>query len=232
MSWRNWCMRLTSLKKRSTIVVVLVHDFAFDVAIFLASYIIDESADFFGRQQHVASSSRPVGVSFYPCASPLKASGFAANAWCRSHKGLRWRPCDSICNDADALTRTLLSTVCFNLSKVRFGQLSCIGTFDTSLYGRFRGQTGKVYRFWPECSRVRIEARTGLRMMPTRRSANSSARCRKRARQNSIRFGRKPKLTAYQRQEALERLAQDESQSTIARIFNVDRATISRLAQR
>ena len=55
---------------------------------------------------------------------------------------------------------------------------------------------------------------------------------RKRARQNGIRFGRKPKLTAYQRQEALERLAQGESQSAIARTFDVDRATISRLAQR
>jgi hypothetical protein len=54
MSWRNWCMRLTSRKKRSAIVVVLFHDFAFDVAIFLASYIIDERADFLGRQQHSA----------------------------------------------------------------------------------------------------------------------------------------------------------------------------------
>src|SRR5215831_13296420 len=51
MSWRIWCMRLTSRKKRSTIVVVvLFHDFAFDVAIFLASYIIDDRADFLGRQ--------------------------------------------------------------------------------------------------------------------------------------------------------------------------------------
>ena len=63
------------------------HNFAFDDAIFLALYIIDERADFLGRQQHVANSLRPVGVSFYPCASPLKASGFAANAWCRSRKG-------------------------------------------------------------------------------------------------------------------------------------------------
>jgi DNA invertase Pin-like site-specific DNA recombinase len=55
---------------------------------------------------------------------------------------------------------------------------------------------------------------------------------RKRARQNGIKFGRKPKLTAYQWQEALERLAEGESQSTIARTFNVDRATISRLARR
>src|SRR5262252_4047396 len=54
MSWRNWCMRLTSRKKRSAIVVVLFHDFAFDVAIFLAPYVIDKRADFLGRQQHVA----------------------------------------------------------------------------------------------------------------------------------------------------------------------------------
>src|SRR5215831_4252226 len=54
MSWRNWCMRLTSRKKRSAIVVVLFHDFAIDDAIFLASYVIDKRADFLGRQQHVA----------------------------------------------------------------------------------------------------------------------------------------------------------------------------------
>src|SRR5262245_4967331 len=47
MSWRNWCMRLTSPKKRSAIVVVLFHDFAFDVAIFLASYILSTSARIF-----------------------------------------------------------------------------------------------------------------------------------------------------------------------------------------
>src|SRR5262249_54356783 len=42
MSARNWCMRLTSRKKQSAIAVILFHDFAFDVAIFLGSYIIDE----------------------------------------------------------------------------------------------------------------------------------------------------------------------------------------------
>src|SRR5215470_16019295 len=60
MSWRNRCMRLTSRKKRSAIVVVLFHDFALDVAIFLASYIIDERANFLGRQQHVAASAGAV----------------------------------------------------------------------------------------------------------------------------------------------------------------------------
>jgi DNA invertase Pin-like site-specific DNA recombinase len=55
---------------------------------------------------------------------------------------------------------------------------------------------------------------------------------RKRAQRNGIKFGRKPKLTIHQRQEALERLAEGASQSDIARTFNVDRATISRLARR
>jgi hypothetical protein len=39
-------MRLTSRKKRSAIAVILFHDFAFDLAIFLASCIIDERAHF------------------------------------------------------------------------------------------------------------------------------------------------------------------------------------------
>lgn len=52
---------------------------------------------------------------------------------------------------------------------------------------------------------------------------------RKRALAVGIRFGRKPKLTPYQRQEALERLAASKSQLAIARTFGVDRSTISRL---
>jgi hypothetical protein len=40
----------------------LFHDFAFDVAIFLVSYIIDERASFLGRQQHVAASDEQFKV--------------------------------------------------------------------------------------------------------------------------------------------------------------------------
>jgi DNA invertase Pin-like site-specific DNA recombinase len=50
-----------------------------------------------------------------------------------------------------------------------------------------------------------------------------------RAKAAGIRFGRRPKLTPYQRQEALERLGAGESQLAIARTFGVDRSTISRL---
>jgi DNA invertase Pin-like site-specific DNA recombinase len=54
----------------------------------------------------------------------------------------------------------------------------------------------------------------------------------RRARASGIRFGRRPKLTPFQRREALERLEAGELQSAIARSFNVDQSTISRIANR
>jgi DNA invertase Pin-like site-specific DNA recombinase len=52
---------------------------------------------------------------------------------------------------------------------------------------------------------------------------------RKRARDRGARFGRPPKLTAHQRQEALVRLAAGETQADIARTYAVDPSTIGRL---
>src|SRR6516164_5373218 len=52
---------------------------------------------------------------------------------------------------------------------------------------------------------------------------------RKRAKDRGVRFGRPPKLTPHQRQEALKRLATGETQADIARTFNVDATTIGRL---
>jgi DNA invertase Pin-like site-specific DNA recombinase len=52
---------------------------------------------------------------------------------------------------------------------------------------------------------------------------------RKRALANGVQFGRKKKLTPFQRQEALARLEAGETQSVIAKTYGVDRATISRL---
>jgi DNA invertase Pin-like site-specific DNA recombinase len=49
------------------------------------------------------------------------------------------------------------------------------------------------------------------------------------AKAKGVKFGRKPKLTPHQQREALERLAQDETQRSVARSYNVSRATISRL---
>jgi DNA invertase Pin-like site-specific DNA recombinase len=53
---------------------------------------------------------------------------------------------------------------------------------------------------------------------------------RKRAQQRGVRFGRKPKLTLHQQQEALARRAAGEALVDIARSYAVSHSTISRLA--
>jgi len=52
---------------------------------------------------------------------------------------------------------------------------------------------------------------------------------RKRAMARGVRFGRPPKLTQHQRQEAVARLEAGETQTDIARSYNVDATTIGRL---
>jgi DNA invertase Pin-like site-specific DNA recombinase len=53
---------------------------------------------------------------------------------------------------------------------------------------------------------------------------------RKRAKQRGVKFGRPRKMTAHQRQEALQRLAAGETMADVARTYAVDGSTISRLA--
>jgi DNA invertase Pin-like site-specific DNA recombinase len=53
---------------------------------------------------------------------------------------------------------------------------------------------------------------------------------RKRAKARGVKFGRPAALTAHQRSEALQRLANGDAQADVARSFNVSQATISRLA--
>jgi DNA invertase Pin-like site-specific DNA recombinase len=52
---------------------------------------------------------------------------------------------------------------------------------------------------------------------------------RTRAKAKGVRFGRPPSLTAHQRQEAIQRLANGEAQADVARTFNVSQSTISRM---
>lgn len=52
---------------------------------------------------------------------------------------------------------------------------------------------------------------------------------RTRAQQRGVRFGRRPKLTAHQQQEALARRAAGEALVDIARTYNVSHSLISRL---
>jgi DNA invertase Pin-like site-specific DNA recombinase len=53
---------------------------------------------------------------------------------------------------------------------------------------------------------------------------------RTRALQQGVRFGRKPKLTDHQRQEAITRRDAGETVVSIAKSFNVHHSMISRLA--
>jgi DNA invertase Pin-like site-specific DNA recombinase len=53
---------------------------------------------------------------------------------------------------------------------------------------------------------------------------------RKRAMARGVKFGRPGKLTAHQRQEAMQRLAEGAVQADLARTYGVSQATISRLA--
>jgi DNA invertase Pin-like site-specific DNA recombinase len=53
---------------------------------------------------------------------------------------------------------------------------------------------------------------------------------RTRAKARGVRFGRPPSLTAHQRAEALQRLAEGIAQADLARTYGVSQATISRLA--
>lgn len=52
---------------------------------------------------------------------------------------------------------------------------------------------------------------------------------RDRAKARGVKFGPKPKLTAHQREEARQRLAEGVTQADLARSYGVSQATISRL---
>ena len=57
----------------------------------------------------------------------------------------------------------------------------------------------------------------------------STGEGRKRAMANGVKFGRKPKLSDYQRQEAIKRRAAGETLASIAKSYAVDLSMISRL---
>ncbi len=60
-------------------------------------------------------------------------------------------------------------------------------------------------------------------------SVNSSANVRGKvasALANGVKFGRRPKLTAHQRAEALQRLTAGETLAAVARSFNVAISTV------
>jgi DNA invertase Pin-like site-specific DNA recombinase len=62
-----------------------------------------------------------------------------------------------------------------------------------------------------------------------RRILERTARGRADAKTNGVKFGRKLKLTPHQQREARARLDAGETQRSVARSYNVNQATISRL---
>jgi DNA invertase Pin-like site-specific DNA recombinase len=63
-----------------------------------------------------------------------------------------------------------------------------------------------------------------------RRVLERTERRRADAKANSVKFGRKPKLTEHQQREARARVAAGETQRSVARSYNVSQSTISRHA--
>jgi DNA invertase Pin-like site-specific DNA recombinase len=63
-----------------------------------------------------------------------------------------------------------------------------------------------------------------------RRIVERTARSRADAKAKGVKFGRKPILTPHQQRKALARIEAGETQRSVARSYNVNQATISRLA--
>src|SRR5262245_5049493 len=112
-------------------------------------------------------------------------------------------------------TRDLLNTA-HALGERQVGCTSLVDTWADTTTPRGRMML-TVLGGLAEFERELIRARTG--------------EGRKRAQARGVRFGRPPKLTPHQRQEALARLANGETQADDARTYNVDATTIGRLLQ-
>jgi DNA invertase Pin-like site-specific DNA recombinase len=64
------------------------------------------------------------------------------------------------------------------------------------------------------------------------RITERTAAGRVQAKARGVKFGRRAALTPHQQTEALQRLAAGDTQRTVAALFDVDQATISRLVRR
>jgi DNA invertase Pin-like site-specific DNA recombinase len=74
-----------------------------------------------------------------------------------------------------------------------------------------------------------VLAMLGVAAKLERRIAERTARGRADAKAKGVKFGRKPAVTPHQQQEARKRLAEGETQRSVARSYNVSQAAISRL---
>jgi len=114
-------------------------------------------------------------------------------------------------------TRDLLNTLAAVTDKgAGFRVLDNPAMDTTSAHGRLLlNILGSIAEF----ERELIKSRTG----------EGRARAKARAKARGVRFGRKPKLSAHQVQEALARRQAGEALTEIGRSYNVSHSTISRL---
>jgi len=159
----------------------------------------------FGRKDFCTVASHAHGLLAQPCSLVLKLPIAALG------------PGDTlIVTRLDTLarsTRDLLNTL-DRIGKVGAGfrSLADIWADTTTPHGRLMVT---VLAGLAEFERALILARTG--------------EGRQRAIARGVRFGRKPKLTAHQTAEAIERRKSGETLTDIARSYNVSHSTISRL---
>jgi DNA invertase Pin-like site-specific DNA recombinase len=110
-------------------------------------------------------------------------------------------------------TRDLLN-IFYSLGERQIGFKSLLDTWadTTTAHGRLMVT---ILAGLAEFKRELIRARTG--------------EGRQRAMERGVRFGRPPKLTPFQKQEAMDRLQRGEVQADVARSYGVSQATISML---
>ena len=98
-------------------------------------------------------------------------------------------------------------------------------------------EKGASFKSWGDCwadtttphGRLMLTVLGGLAEFERHLILSRTNEGRKRARSNRIKFGRRPKLTKHQREEALARKRNGETLTAIAMSYNVSHMTICRL---
>ena len=108
--------------------------------------------------------------------------------------------------------------------------VSPTGTKSSPGTGSRRQKRGDMAKSYRHRRRWRGPALGGLAEFERELIRARTGEGRKRAKERGVKFGRPAKLTAHQRREAMQRLADGAVQADLARSYGVSQATISRLA--
>jgi DNA invertase Pin-like site-specific DNA recombinase len=123
---------------------------------------------------------------------------------------------------------------------IKITQLKTLKIFELNSQAKMAPDTGAGFRsladVWADTTtphgRLMLTVLGGLAEFERELIRTRTGEGRARAKTRGIHMGRPPKLTAHQKHEALKALADGSaSQADLARRFNVNQATISRLAR-